>query len=234
MQSFVNGPHASDAASHCERVCAQLRSNVFSIAATTQWHPKCMVVLHASRESYRRAVGAGASQTVGSSSVSFSAGRVTKRRIDLLAAGSEQDLAALPHEMMHVLFADAFPTNAPPKWAEEGLALSVDTAEKRSRHARDLERALRTRTTLPLNRIVADVDYPDASQRAAFYAQSLSLVDYLTSRSSTKNFIRYAKLSTEHGHVHALSAVYGLKDSELDRNWREYVNTVKLASWESN
>jgi hypothetical protein len=97
VQSFVNGPNADDVARHCERVCTRLRGEVFSIAAGTRWQPKCKVALHPTRDAYRRAVGVGASQTVGSSSVSFSGGRITKRRIDLLAADSEQSLAALPH-----------------------------------------------------------------------------------------------------------------------------------------
>ena len=203
VRSFLKGPDAADAAQHCEQVCAQLRSDVFGVDESTRWQPKCKVVLHATRQSYLNAVEHGGSQTIGSSTISLSGGRVTQRRIDLLAANPEQGLAALPHELVHVLFADAFPTTAPPKWAEEGLALMMDPADKRARHARDLAAAFRSRSTLPLTRLLVDADYPAASQRAEFYAQSLSLVEFLTQLDSPKQFLRFVKLSTEQGHHRA-------------------------------
>jgi hypothetical protein len=144
-------------------------------------------------------------------------------------AGTQQELAALPHEMVHILFADAFRTTAPPKWAEEGLALSMDTADKRARHGRDLDDALRTRTILPLKRLLADAGYPAAEQRAAFYSQSLSLVEYLTEKASPREFMRFAKLSTTHGADHALAEVYQMDAEQLDHHWQRYVARESLA-----
>ncbi len=233
VRSFLGGPDAADAAKHCEQVCARLRSGVFGVDERTRWQPKCKVVLHATRQSYLKAVEHGGSQTVGSSTVSLSGGRVTQRRIDLLAANPEQGLAALPHELVHVLFADAFPTTPPPKWAEEGLALLMDPADKRARHGRDLDAAFRSRSTLPLTRLLIDADYPAASQRAEFYAQSLSLVDFLTQLDSPKQFLRFVKLSTEQGHNRALSAVYGMDTRELDRRWRQQTSGIQLVSADS-
>ena len=233
VRSFLGGPNAADAAQHCEQVCARLRSDVFGVDERTRWQPKCNVVLHATRQSYLNAVEHGGSQTIGSSTISLSGGRVTQRRIDLLAVNPEQGLAALPHELVHVLFADAFPTTAPPKWAEEGLALLMDPADKRARHARDLDTAFHSRSTLPLTRLLVDADYPAASQRAEFYAQSLSLVEYLTQLDSPKQFLRFVKLSTEQGHDRALSAIYGMDRRELDRCWRQQASGIQLVSAES-
>jgi hypothetical protein len=186
-------------------------------------------VLHATRESYRRAVGRDGSQTVGSTTVWLSAGRATKRRIDLLATDRRQCLAPLPHELIHVLFADASPTTPPPKWAEEGLALLMDSPAKRARHASELVAAFRARSTLPLERLLLDVDYPGASQRTVFYAQSLSLVEYLTQVDSRDKFFRFVKLSTELGHHHALQAVYRLDERELNRRWHQFAAGTQLA-----
>lgn len=222
INSFVNGPKAMDVANHCESLCSHLRANVFELSPNERWQPKCHVVLHKSREAYKRAVGSNGSQTVGSSTITFVAGRVSQRRIDLLAVDWKQGLSALPHELVHVLFADAFPKTAPPKWAEEGMALLFDPPDKKARHQRDLDTAIRSNTTLSLDRLLADVDYPSASHRAAFYAQSLSLVDYLTGLSSPQDFVRFASLSTQHGPEQALSVVYDMDTQQLSRSWKSF------------
>jgi hypothetical protein len=221
VRSFVGGPAAADVAAHCERLRDHLGCKVFDFDASARWQRKCVVVLHASRAAYARAVGAGGSQTVGSSNVSFSAGRITQRRIDLLAADADKGLAALPHELVHVLFADAFPNTPPPKWAEEGFALLLDSPDKQARHRRDLATAFASRTTLPLQRLLADPNYPSPAHRAAFYAQSLSLVEYFTADQSPKEFIRFVKLSLDRGHDAALQTIYGLDTHTLERAWHE-------------
>jgi len=222
VTSFVNGPRATDVAKHCESLCSHLRTNVFDLPAIEPWQPKCHVVFHKSREAYTRAVGLNGSQTIGSSTITFVAGHVSQRRIDLLAVNWKQGLSALPHELVHVLFADAFPNTAPPKWAEEGMALLFDPLDKKARHERDLDIAIRSNTTLSLDRLLAGVDYPSASHRAAFYAQSLSLVDYMTRLNSPKDFVRFASLSTQHGPDHALSVVYDMDTKQLSRSWKTY------------
>lgn len=221
VRSFVHGPAATDVAKHCERICAQLRREVFASDDSQRWQPRCVVVLHHSRSNYLAAVGRGGTQTVGSSNVTFGSGRVTGRRIDLLATDFERGLAALPHELVHVLFADAFPTTAPPKWAEEGFALLLDPPDKQSRHRRDLDDALQTNSTLPLHRLLSGTAYPAAAQRATFYAQSLSLVEYLTEHESPAEFIRFVKISHDRGHEFALRDVYGLDIRTLESGWLE-------------
>ncbi|MEX0642380.1 MAG: hypothetical protein WD468_06750 [Pirellulales bacterium] len=222
VTSFVNGPKATDVAKHCEAVCSHLRTHVFDLPENERWQPKCHVIFHKSREAYTRAVGSNGSQTVGSSTITFVAGRVSQRRIDLLAANWKECLSALPHELVHVLLADAFPNAAPPKWAEEGMALLFDPPDKKARHQRDLDIAIRANRTLSLDRLLSDVDYPSASHRAAFYAQSLSLVDYLTRLNSPKEFVRFASLTTQHWPEHALSVVYEMNTKQLSRNWRSH------------
>lgn len=230
VRSFDGGPHATDVARHCEQVCQRLRSAVFGLEPSARWQPQCMIVLHASRASYSAAVGSGASQTIGSSTISLSGGRVTKRRVDLLAVDPAKGLAALPHELVHVLFVDAFPDTPPPKWSEEGLALTFDPADKRARHERDLRSALDSRSTLPLARLLADPEYPSPTHRAAFYAQSLSLAEYLLQQAPATEFIRFVKLSTDRGATHALNDVYHFAPAELERGWRMHLASSDLAA----
>jgi hypothetical protein len=233
VRSFLGGPAASDVAEKCESVCGQLRRDVFGLGAAAHWQPKCRVVLHATRQDYLRAVGPGASQTVGTSAISISGGRVTQRRIALLAVDAAQGLSAMPHEMVHVLFVDAFPNDPPPKWAEEGVALLMDPADKRARHAHDLEAALRAHSTLPLRRFLDDVEYPATPERAAFYGQSMSLVDYFMRLSSPKDFIRYLHLSATRGQETALRTVYQFDSSELERRWWQHATGIQLAAAEA-
>ncbi len=158
---------------------------------------------------------------------------MTQRRVDLLAVDAVQGLSAMPHEMVHVLFVDAFPSDPPPKWAEEGLALLMDPADKRARHAHDLEVAIRAHSTLPLGRLLVGVDYPATSQRAVFYGESMSLVDYLTHLESPKEFVRYLKLATDRGQDRALQTVYGIDRRELEHSWWQRATGIQLASVES-
>jgi hypothetical protein len=224
VRSFVGGPAASAVAEHCEHVRSQLGSEVFDLAVKGNWRPRCTVVLHASRQTYGKAVGAAGQSTAGSTNVTFRAGTIAGRRIDLLVSTADNPLAALPHELAHVLFADAFPTTAPPKWAEEGLALLLDSPDKQARHRRDLAAAIRGRSLLPLRQIVADTQYPGAAHRATFYAQSLSLVAFLTDSQSPQDFMRFVKLSLAHGNESALQSVYGIGLAELETNWRKQLD----------
>jgi hypothetical protein len=229
VRSFVGGPHAGDVAKHCDEVCTRLGKEVFGLASSPRWTPKCSIVLHSTKASYLAAVGRNGAQTIGSSTISLSGGRVTQRRIDLLAVDVDKGLAALPHELVHVLFVDAFPTRVPPKWAEEGLALVMDSAEKQTRHRRDLDAAFRSRSTLPISRLLADENYPTLAQRAAFYGQSLSLVEYLMRQATPADFVRFVKLSVVRGADRALADVYQLNARELERDWRLYATSTSLA-----
>lgn len=228
VRTFVGGPAAADVVRYCDLVCTRLRSEVFALEPAAPWQLKCRVILHATRQDYRDALGSSAAQTVGSSTIRLSGGRVIERRIDLLAVNAEQGLSALPHELVHVLCVDAFPAQAPPKWAEEGLALLMDPVDKQARHRHDLETAIRNHSTLPLARLLSSADYP-AAQWAAFYAQSLTLVDYLTRRNSPQEFVRFVRLSQEIGQDRALQSVYQLHRDDLEKCWLQRDTQRQLA-----
>jgi hypothetical protein len=106
----------------------------------------------------------------------------------------------------------------------------MDPADKHERHRRDLDAALRTKSTLPISRLLADHQYPGHSRRATFYAQSLSLVEFLTRLDSPREFVRFTRLSTELGHDRAMLAVYGIDSRELERRWHELVATEPVVA----
>ena len=230
VTSYREGPCARYVASRCENTRSQLRCDCLGRSEPLAWEPKCQIVLHSSQSSYRRATGQGSGQTVGSSLINIRSGRVSERRIDLLATDAKQALSAVPHELTHVLLADVFPASPPPRWAEEGLALLADPADKRARHARDLRRALQTNTTLPLATFFTNADYPAARDRAVFYAQSMSLAEYLVALDSPQRFVEFVELGERVGHAAALRRIYDIQGlAELENKWLRYAASQSVA-----
>jgi hypothetical protein len=223
VRSLLAQPRADQVAEHCETLCRQLHVTLLGEDESPAWLPKCEVVLHPSRASYLRAVDQGGAQTVGSSAIRIKSGKTLERRIDLLAEDRSRSLSALRHEMVHVMFAELFPDEMPPRWAEEGLALLHDAKDKQGRHLDDLRRALETHTTLPVTRLFATTDYPSGWQRAVFYGQSMSMVEYLMGIRTPDHFVRFVQMSLDAGHAHALRTVYQIDDlDEFARRWRQH------------
>jgi len=223
VRSYLAQPRADEVARHCETLCGQLHDALLGEDESRVWQPKCEVVLHPSRLSYRQAVGRGGGETVGSSAIRIRSGKIFQRRIDLLAEDRDRALSALRHEMIHVLFAELFPENAPPRWAEEGLALLHDSEDKQVRHLDDLRQAVETRTTIPMNRLFATAEYPTGWQRAVFYGQSMSVVEYLMQLSTPDQFVRFVQLGLEENHETALQAVYRIDGlDEFERGWHKH------------
>ncbi|RIK74656.1 MAG: hypothetical protein DCC68_22630 [Planctomycetota bacterium] len=159
-----------------------------------------------------------------------------------MATDPEHALDALSHELIHVLFADLFPDSVPPRWAEEGLALLNDPADKQARHRHDLRIALHTGNAIPLSRLFDSANDATVSQRAIYYGQSLSLADYLTQIDEPERFVQFVQACVESGHERALNTVYGIAGvADLERRWRRHalaslsrdgaglVTTVRLA-----
>jgi hypothetical protein len=156
---------------------------------------------------------------VGSSSIGIESGRITKRRIDLLA--ERQDLPALAHEMTHVVFADLFGGRRPPPWADEGTAVFSDDLAKRRLHERDLQQALFQRATWPVASLLVRETHPPAAAFPTFYAQSASLTAFLVHRGSPSQFVRFVKTAMEQGYDRALNEHYSIAGvAELESLWK--------------
>lgn len=221
---------AKSIANECELIRTRLQLRLLGEESATAWQPKCVVVLHATRPSYLQAVGPGGGQTVGSSLVRSDAGNVVERRIDLLVEDRDKGLAALPHEMVHVLLGEVFPDAPVPHWAEEGLATLEDSADKRRRHLRDLHHAYLTDSMFPLPSLFAENTYPTGRQRAVFYGQSMSVVDFLRQQGEPHGFLRFVQESKRNGYDRALATVYGIQNvRELEARWRRHVTSQLTA-----
>lgn len=195
-------------------------------AAGNDWQPKCDIVLHGTAAAYLRAVPGGG-QTLGSSVIDVTGDTITTRRIDIRADQAGWFDGVLAHELTHLVLADLFPGSRLPAWADEGMAVMADPSGKQDAHLRDLWLAQSQRGSFRLIELLAMDDYPSPDRHAAFYGQSVSLVQYLVERGTPEQFVQFVRRGVERGYEQALRDIYHLNGvAELERHWRQYANTV--------
>jgi hypothetical protein len=182
---------ARQVAEHCERWRSKLQK-YWITERQDVWETKCEVVVHANSSSYLAAVGVGGRQTFGSSLVKFGSGKeITQRLIDF-RGDSVHGLAAVPHEMTHVVLADLLGGRQPPRWADEGMAILADSHEKQMLHERDLTHGLANRTAC------------------------------LAKRDDPAKFVEFLRRSLDDGYDKALRDVYHLDNiGEFEQLWRD-------------
>ncbi|MEQ8789006.1 MAG: hypothetical protein RIC55_22025 [Pirellulaceae bacterium] len=230
VRSHAGGPSAQQILQECRSLRGDLHALLCGGEAITAWRPRCEVMVHATRSSYLATVGRGGAQTLGSSLTEFSAGRILRRRVDLLA-DEHNNTPALAHELTHVVLAEQF-GGSPPRWADEGLALLADSAHKQGLHMRDLAYALRSGTTLRLGKLLS-LDRPESPQQmAAFYAQSLSLVKFLVERDDHQQFLRFVQQAEVCDYDDALRNEYDINGvADLERLWRDSIESREGAKF---
>jgi hypothetical protein len=185
----------------------------------TDWNPRCELILHASRETYRAAIGRGGEATFGSSMIDSKGGRITIRRIDLLI-DQQGTLSALGHELTHVVIADVFPDSRPPVWANEGAAVLADSAEKQRLHKRDLDYSVRRQTVFHCAELLQMATYPQPHRVPTFYGQSASLIGFLGDVGGSEKLLPFVKDAMNDGYDLALRKHYGIQGvAELQQRW---------------
>lgn len=203
-----------------------LRKNSFerwSGPSPAGWEPKCEIVLHTNGEAFAKASGKPTTGT-GHASIRIAAGRVAERKIDLRAddAGVVED--ALPRELMHVVLADLFPNEPPPRWAEAGMAVLASSAGEVDRYSRTLQRCARNGELVSVASLLEMKDYPGAEKITGFYCESVSLVEFLVKLRGERNFTIFIRDSHRYGVASALKKTYELDGPPaLERALRQRV-----------
>jgi hypothetical protein len=135
---------------------------------------------------------------------------------------SPHGLAAVPHEMTHVILADLLDGRQPPRWADEGMAILADSREKQLLHERDLSRGIARGHAFRIPELVTVQVYPEASRIPAFYGQSASLTALLAQRDDPARFVEFLRRALDSGYDQALRDVYHLDNvAHLERLWHE-------------
>jgi hypothetical protein len=221
VRNYCQSHDARRVAEHCERWRSKLQT-YWTAAEQEAWTIKCEVVVHAGSASYLAAVGTGGGQTFGSSLIRFAPDKKVSRRLIDFRGDHAHGLAAVPHEMTHIVLADLLGGRQPPRWADEGMAILADTREKQMLHERDLMQGADSRYAFRLAELMTIDGYPPRSRIAAFYGQSASLTAYLARRDNPAKFVEFLRRSLDDGYDKALRDVYHLSSiTQLEQLWHD-------------
>lgn len=184
------------------------------------WTPKCEIVLHPTAEAFAAATGLPAAAT-GRAEVKLTDGRVASRRIDLRADDETLLEVALPRELAHVIFADLYPTQPPPPWAELAMAvLSTNDAEV-GRYLRTAKRCGTDGELPAADKVMTATEVP-AKNVTGFHAESVAVADFLVRAKGEKMFTAFVRDSLRYGPEAALKRQYGYADPrDLDAAMRK-------------
>lgn len=190
--------------------------------ALRPWVPPCTVHVHGDRSSFAAAVSGAPAMATGATSIEFVGDTVALRRIDVIDGTDGGVPSALAHEVVHVVLADHFTDNPPPRWADEGLATLFDDPVKQQGHEADFRHADAHGQAWNVADLMAlELEPVDAARQRVFYGQSAALVRWLLARRDGPTFLRFIDQATREGPAAALRFHYGIASAaELERAWR--------------
>ena len=188
----------------------------------TDWSPRCDVYVYPTKEGYAKSTAAPLASP-GHSRIEQQDGRILGRRIDLPGDNPNMLTGVLPHEATHVVLAGRFGRHYVPRWADEGMAVLSEPRERVELHLRNLPRHKEEGTLFGVAELMRLADYPEARRVGPFYAQSVSLVDFLCQKKDPATFARFLREALDSDYEKALTRHFGYASSaDLDREWRQY------------
>lgn len=213
---------ARQAARVAERTRAEMQKKWFGRTGPT-WNPKCELYLHATAQEYSTATKVPP-VSPGHSSFRIEGGRVAGRRIDLHCDDINLLVAVLPHETTHTVLAGNFGDKPVPRWADEGMAVLTEPHEKVERHLRNLPRYYQDRALFPLRQLMEMDQYPEARYVGPFYAESVSIVEFLSAERGPQIFTQFVRDGLRIGYDTSLERHYGYRSfEELEDRWTRHV-----------
>jgi hypothetical protein len=212
---------AEQAAQVAERTRWAMQRKWFG-ANGPDWNPKCELFLHATASDYNRVTGAPGGSP-GHSSFHLESGRVVSRRIDLHCDNPNMLLAVLPHETTHTVLAGNFGDKPVPRWVDEGVAVLTEPRDKVELHLRNLPRHRQERQLFPVSQLMQMNDYPEPRAVGPFYAESVSLVEFLASQKEPQVFTQFVREGMRTGYEAALQRYYGYQSfNDLEARWVQH------------
>src|SRR5262249_23127034 len=138
-------------------------------------------------------------------------GEVIRRQIELRCDNPDLLSAVLPHETTHVILAGQFGRYQVPRWVDEGMAVVTQPKSKGGLHPNNPPLHHDRQELFRVGELIEMKDYPHASRVGAFYAQSVSLVRYLTELQNPQVFAQFVRDGMAKGYEPALRSHYGIK-----------------------
>jgi hypothetical protein len=184
--------------------------------------PRCDVSVCPSGQGYAKATGAPPTAP-GHSTIKQENGRVLERRIDLRGDDPNLLTGVLPHEATHVVLAGRFGQHYVPRWADEGMAVLSEPRDRINMHLRNLPKHRGDGTLFGVAELMRLNDYPEARRVGPFYAQSVSLVDFLCKKKDPATFAVFLREALDSGYEASLRRHFGYGSAaDLERDWRQY------------
>ncbi|APW59568.1 peptidase MA family metallohydrolase [Paludisphaera borealis] len=212
---------AEQAAETAEAVRARQGTRWASKGVHSPWTPRCDIYLYPTARDFARMTGQPETSP-GFSTMGVSGDQIVARRVNLRADHPQVLSAILPHEVTHVVLADVFTDQQIPRWADEGMAVLAEPASEQAGRASDLNAPLAEHRLFKLSQLMA-IDYPEAKHWNLFYAQSVSLTQFLVRQGTAAQFVAFVKSSQRKGPETALREVYRFEGfDDLETRWSEY------------
>ncbi len=190
-----------------------------------RWANKCRIYLHENGKLYSQQTKAPP-ESPGHSRIETDpkTRKVASRQIHLRCDNYDLLPAILPHETTHVTVAGQFGRHPVPRWVDEGIAVLSEPSQKLSVHNDHLRRFGDAGRLFPFGELMEMPDYPGGDRINVFYAESVSLVRYLTTQKSPQVFTRFVKDGLEYGFEKALRRHYGYSSYlALQNRWEQAV-----------
>jgi hypothetical protein len=186
------------------------------------WEPKCRLYLYPSGEAYSEATGAPATPGGGHTDIRAEDGRVLSRCIHVHGERTFLLKGVVPHEVTHAVLAGRLSSGRVPRWADEGMAILAEAPAHIDMHLRYLPRWRADDALYSTRTLVEMRDYPEPHALGVFYAQSVSLVDFLARQKGAERFAAFVRDGERDGYAASLRRHYGWNFAELDRHWRRH------------
>jgi hypothetical protein len=187
------------------------------------WNPKCRIILYASADHYARDTGKPA-DSPGHTTMKTEGERVVDRRIDLHCDVANMLTNVLPHETTHAVLSGRFGRHLVPRWVDEGVAVLSEPRDKVDRYLKNLPMHRYKRELFDSAKLVAMKDYPEPRLISAFYVQSISLVEFLSSqKGGPREFTGFVRDGLDKGFEASLRQHYGIQDfRDLEQRWSQH------------
>ncbi len=195
----------------------------------SDWSPRCEVILYEHGVAYAQGTGLSASLP-GYSAIQAEAGRVVRRHVDINGDAEDWLGAVLPHEVTHIVLWSEFGRGGLPRWAHEGIAVLSEPRERALRHLRNLPAHRHGGELFPLSELIRLTGYPERHRFGPFYAQSVSLIEFLANRKGAEVVTRFLQDGRRHGYEAALRQHYSCTFADLEEHWARYAFGAELAA----
>jgi hypothetical protein len=128
----------------------------------------------------------------------------------------------VPHEVTHAVLAGRLGAGRVPRWADEGMAILAEAPKHIDMHLRHLPRMRADDALFAMRALIEMRDYPEPRGIGVFYAQSVSLVDFLARERGAERFADFVRDGERDGYAESLRKHYGWSFAELDRRWKRF------------